>query len=310
MRRRPKPSLQSYAHSHDGGVSYHFQSPACRGPRQRGYQKGRGQSPAGERGKRFAYRPWIKQNWRSALASCPPPESTPSEAGCACFSNAGSPGDGQRRMRKRHSQGTFTEDHGDAQTTDDRKAGGDGLLGMVEALKTQEQDSAARELSFLERFGLLVDQQWNWRENQAVGRRLKKAKLRVNACVEDIHYRTARGCALQSRPHNCQSRAGTNRSVIPHLRMAFLTGWFTTLTVSKCVETRGGRTEERRIHRGRRAEMMPIPHFVSSSTVRFSAVCRRLETLYQSASRDSHGSGARHNGGRYNRRRDSSHGPP
>src|ERR1700723_2225101 len=67
------------------------------------------------------------------------------------------------------------------------------LLGMVEALKTQEQDPAARELSFSERFGLLVDQQWNWRENQALGRRMKNAKLRVNACVEDIDYRTARG---------------------------------------------------------------------------------------------------------------------
>ena len=34
------------------------------------------------------------------------------------------------------------------------------------------------ELSFLERFALLVDQQWNWRENQALARRLKAAKLR------------------------------------------------------------------------------------------------------------------------------------
>src|SRR5262245_20318814 len=68
------------------------------------------------------------------------------------------------------------------------------LLGMVEALKTQEQDSSAGELSFLERFGLLVDQQWNWRENQALSRRLKNAKLRTpNACVEEIDYRTARG---------------------------------------------------------------------------------------------------------------------
>jgi hypothetical protein len=67
------------------------------------------------------------------------------------------------------------------------------LLGMVEALKTQEQDAASRELSFLERLGLLVDQQWNWRENQALGRRLKNAKLRHNACVEEIDYRTARG---------------------------------------------------------------------------------------------------------------------
>ncbi len=51
------------------------------------------------------------------------------------------------------------------------------------------QDPAARELSFLERLGLLVDQQWNWRENQALGRRLKNTRLRTNACVEEIDYR-------------------------------------------------------------------------------------------------------------------------
>jgi len=66
------------------------------------------------------------------------------------------------------------------------------LHGMAEGLQTQEQDPAARELSFLERLGLLVDQQWNWRQNQALARRLKTAKLR-NACLEDIDYRAARG---------------------------------------------------------------------------------------------------------------------
>ena len=66
------------------------------------------------------------------------------------------------------------------------------LLGMVDALKAQEQDPAARELSFLERLGLLVDQQWTWRENQALARRLYAAKLK-GAAVEDIDYRTARG---------------------------------------------------------------------------------------------------------------------
>jgi hypothetical protein len=39
---------------------------------------------------------------------------------------------------------------------------------MAEALKAQEQDVVACELSFLERLGLVVDQQWNWRENQAL----------------------------------------------------------------------------------------------------------------------------------------------
>ena len=48
---------------------------------------------------------------------------------------------------------------------------------MVDALKAQEQDPASRELSFLERLGLLVDQQWTWRENQALARRLHAAKL-------------------------------------------------------------------------------------------------------------------------------------
>jgi DNA replication protein DnaC len=66
------------------------------------------------------------------------------------------------------------------------------LLGMVEALQGQEQDPAARELSFLERLGMLIDQQWTWRENQALARRLHAAKLK-GACVEEIDYRTARG---------------------------------------------------------------------------------------------------------------------
>jgi len=67
------------------------------------------------------------------------------------------------------------------------------LHGMVEALKAQEQDRAVNELSFLERFAMLVDQQWSWRENQALVRRLKAAKLKGSACVEDIDYRAPQG---------------------------------------------------------------------------------------------------------------------
>jgi hypothetical protein len=65
------------------------------------------------------------------------------------------------------------------------------LPGMVDALKAQEQDRSVNELSFLERLSLLVDQQWSWRENQSLARRLKAAKLRGSACVEDIDYRAA-----------------------------------------------------------------------------------------------------------------------
>ncbi len=66
------------------------------------------------------------------------------------------------------------------------------LLGMVEALKSQESDPAARELTFQERLGLMIDHQWNWRQNQALARRLHAAKLK-GACVEDIDFRSARG---------------------------------------------------------------------------------------------------------------------
>ena len=72
------------------------------------------------------------------------------------------------------------------------------LNGMVEALKAQEQDRAVNELSFLERLALLVDQQWSWRENQALARRLKAAKPRGPACMEDIDYRAARGLDKRS----------------------------------------------------------------------------------------------------------------
>jgi hypothetical protein len=67
------------------------------------------------------------------------------------------------------------------------------LQGMVDALKAQQQDPAATELTFHERLGMLIDQQWSWRENQALGRRLKTAKLRGNACIEEIDFRAARG---------------------------------------------------------------------------------------------------------------------
>src|SRR6266508_4966213 len=45
----------------------------------------------------------------------------------------------------------------------------------------------------LDRLAMLIDHQWNWRQNQALARRLHTAKLRGNACVEEIDFRTARG---------------------------------------------------------------------------------------------------------------------
>jgi len=47
--------------------------------------------------------------------------------------------------------------------------------------------------SFDERFSLLVDQEWTYRQNRRLARLLKAAKLRLPACVEDINYRQPRG---------------------------------------------------------------------------------------------------------------------
>jgi DNA replication protein DnaC len=67
------------------------------------------------------------------------------------------------------------------------------LHGIVEALQRQQQDPLSAELSFAERLALLIDYQWNWRENQALTRRLRNARFRAKACPEDIDYRTPRG---------------------------------------------------------------------------------------------------------------------
>lgn len=71
------------------------------------------------------------------------------------------------------------------------------LRGMAEAFREQQQEPDVQRLSFEERLGLLIDRQWNWRENRALDRRLRNARLQGNACVEDIDYRTQRGLDRQ-----------------------------------------------------------------------------------------------------------------
>ena len=46
------------------------------------------------------------------------------------------------------------------------------LRGMAEAFQQQQQDANIHGLSFEERLGLLIDRQWNWRQNRALERRL------------------------------------------------------------------------------------------------------------------------------------------
>jgi DNA replication protein DnaC len=67
------------------------------------------------------------------------------------------------------------------------------LHGMAQALRELDGSEQARELSFEERLALLADRQMTWRQNEALQARLRRAKLKANASVEEIDYRAARG---------------------------------------------------------------------------------------------------------------------
>ena len=67
------------------------------------------------------------------------------------------------------------------------------LNGMAEAYKEQQQQPKAAELAFDERFGMLVDRQWTWREDRALAARLENAHLKLPALIEDISYQASRG---------------------------------------------------------------------------------------------------------------------
>ncbi|MBX9690958.1 MAG: ATP-binding protein, partial [Cyanobacteria bacterium] len=67
------------------------------------------------------------------------------------------------------------------------------LLGMAEAFKQQVQLPELAKLSFDERFGLIVDAEFSDRDNAAFRRSLKTAKLRQEACIEDLDFDPSRG---------------------------------------------------------------------------------------------------------------------
>ena len=80
------------------------------------------------------------------------------------------------------------------------------LTGMVQALMEQLKMPEITALSFDERFGLLVDREITHREDRRLTNRLHKAKLRQNACIEDVDYRHPRGLdkSVITRLATCQ----------------------------------------------------------------------------------------------------------
>jgi DNA replication protein DnaC len=68
-----------------------------------------------------------------------------------------------------------------------------GLTGMARALAEQLERADYQALSFEERLGLLVDREAQDRDNRRLARHLAAAKLRADACLEDVDFRHPRG---------------------------------------------------------------------------------------------------------------------
>lgn len=68
-----------------------------------------------------------------------------------------------------------------------------GLLGMARAFGEIDAAGSAAQLSHGEWLGLLIDRELSHRRDKQLSARLRYAKLRQNAVVEDIDYRAPRG---------------------------------------------------------------------------------------------------------------------
>lgn len=80
------------------------------------------------------------------------------------------------------------------------------FTGMAKALSEQMALPDMEELAFEERFGLLVDREMTARADRRLQSRLRQARLKQRACLEDIDYRHPRGLdkALILTLQDCQ----------------------------------------------------------------------------------------------------------
>ena len=67
------------------------------------------------------------------------------------------------------------------------------FTGMARALTEQMALPDIDDLSFEERLGLLIDREVTEREDRRLQTRLRQAKLKQNACIEDIDFKQPRG---------------------------------------------------------------------------------------------------------------------
>jgi DNA replication protein DnaC len=66
------------------------------------------------------------------------------------------------------------------------------LNGLLNAYMRQQSDPSVKDLSFEERFGLLIDFEWTSRQNRRLARLLRDSGMPGNACMEDIDFSARR----------------------------------------------------------------------------------------------------------------------
>jgi DNA replication protein DnaC len=64
---------------------------------------------------------------------------------------------------------------------------------MAQAFREILQSPPSHDLTFEEKFGMLVDREWIERDNRRVSRRLKEARLPCGASLEEVSFDPARG---------------------------------------------------------------------------------------------------------------------
>ena len=88
------------------------------------------------------------------------------------------------------------------------------LIGMAKALEEQLAQPDSERLSFDERLGILVDREEVDRQNAALAQRLRLARLRQAACLEDIDYRMGPGASIAPWIRTLSSGHGSSSTTI------------------------------------------------------------------------------------------------
>lgn len=92
------------------------------------------------------------------------------------------------------------------------------LFGLRDAFSEQLEQPSYASLTFEERVGMLIDREWTDRENRKLRRRMKAARLKIGAHMEQIDYSPARGIDA------AQLRSLASCSWIPNHASVLITG--------------------------------------------------------------------------------------